>query len=122
MSESYGECEAGPGHERRRILQFHVEQAAAQGITVMISTGDNGAAGCDDDNVNSPAQYGLNVNGLGSSWFNVAVGGTDFNEYNTWSTYWNSTNQPITNNRLRTIPTSRKLPGTIRAPMPCGSR
>ena len=101
MSESYGECEAGLGTSGVEFYSFMWEQAAAQGITVMISTGDNGAAGCDDDNVNSPAQYGLNVNGLGSSWFNVAVGGTDFNEYNTWSTYWNSTNQPITQQSVK---------------------
>ena len=101
MSESYGECEASLGVSGVEFYSFMWEQAAAQGITVMISTGDNGAAGCDDDNVNSPAQYGLNVNGLGSSWFNVAVGGTDFNEYNTWSTYWNSTNQPITQQSVK---------------------
>jgi len=101
MSESYGGCEAGIGVSAVEFYSFMWEQAAAQGITVMVSTGDNGAAGCDDDNVNSPAQNGLNVNGIGSSWFNVAVGGTDFNEYNTWSTYWNSTNQPITQQSVK---------------------
>jgi subtilase family serine protease len=101
MSESYGECEANLTTGGVEFYSYMWEQAAAQGITVMVSTGDNGSAGCDDDNANSPAQDGLNVNGLASSWFNVAVGGTDFNEYNTWSTYWNSTNQPITQQSVK---------------------
>ena len=70
------------------------EQAAAQGISVMVSTGDNGAAGCDDPG--GPAQNGLNVNGLASTPWNVAVGGTDFDQFTNPSTYWNSTNDPIT--------------------------
>jgi hypothetical protein len=96
MSESYGSCEAGIGNGGIDFYNTMWEQAAAQGITVIVSTGDNGAAGCDDPDVNSPAQYGLNVNGLASTWSNVAVGGTDFNQYNKWSTYWNTTNAATT--------------------------
>ncbi|MBZ5656925.1 MAG: Ig-like domain repeat protein [Acidobacteriia bacterium] len=92
MSESYGLCEA---LLPAGIVQFYGllwEQAAAQGISAMVSTGDNGAAGCDPPSFFNAAQNGLQVNGLASTPFNVAVGGTDFDQYNVWSTYWNPTN------------------------------
>jgi hypothetical protein len=94
MSESYGECELGLGTAGNQFYSALWEQAAAQGISVFVSSGDNGSAGC--DNPGGPAQFGLNVNGIASTAFNAAVGGTDFNEYNTWSTYWNSTNNSAT--------------------------
>jgi hypothetical protein len=43
-----------------------------------VSSGDSGSAGCDDPNTETAAQYGLAVNGLASTPFNIAVGGTDF--------------------------------------------
>lgn len=95
MSESYGQCEASLGQGGAIFYGLLWEQAAAQGITAMVSTGDNGAAGCDDPNF--PAQFGLRVNGLASTPFNVAVGGTDFNQFTTDPlTYWKTTNDPIT--------------------------
>ncbi len=94
MSESYGECELGLGTAGNQFYYGLWQQAAAQGISVFVSSGDNGAAGC--DNPGGPAQYGLNVNGIASTPFNAAVGGTDFNQYKQWTTYWNSTNDPTT--------------------------
>ncbi len=94
MSESYGSCELGMGTAGNQFYYSLWEQAAAQGISVFVSSGDNGAAGC--DNPGGPAQYGLNVNGIASTPFNAAVGGTDFNQYKKTTTYWNSTNNPST--------------------------
>ncbi|MCU1299391.1 MAG: Peptidase propeptide [Acidobacteriaceae bacterium] len=94
MSESYGQCELSMGVSGNNFYGALWEQAAAQGISVFVSSGDNGAAGC--DNPGSPAQNGFNVNGLASTLFNAAVGGTDFNQYNKWSSYWNSTNNATT--------------------------
>ena len=94
MSESFGQCELALGDEGVLFYGALWEQAAAQGISVFVSTGDNGAAGC--DNPGAPAENGLNVSGLASTPFNAAVGGTDFNEFNNWATYWNTTNDPIT--------------------------
>jgi len=90
MSESYGECELGLGTAGNQFYYTLWEQAAAQGISVFVSSGDNGAAGC--DNPGGPAQYGLNVNGIASTPFNAAVGGTDFNQYQSQATYWNPSN------------------------------
>ena len=46
MSESYGFCEAGLGATNNAFYNLLWEQAAAQGITVLISSGDSGSAGC----------------------------------------------------------------------------
>jgi subtilase family serine protease len=71
------------------------KQAAAEGITVVVSTGDNGATGCDQPSgnplFNQPAAFGLAVNGISSTPYNVSVGGTDFNDLTNPATYWNST-------------------------------
>lgn len=94
ISESYGECELGLGTAGNQFYSTIWAQAAAQGISVFVSSGDNGSAGC--DNPGGPAQYGLNVNGIASTPFNAAVGGTDFNQYKKGSTYWNSSNNATT--------------------------
>ncbi len=102
MSESFGACEAGLTSEGVQFYQLLWEQAAAQGITVMVSTGDSGSAGCDSPDTENVAQFGLGVNGIASTAFNVAVGGTDFNQFNKQSTYWNSTNNPNTQQSVMT--------------------
>ena len=94
LSESYGQCEKSLGTSGVQFYGSLWEQAAAQGISVFVSSGDSGAAGCDSPS--GPADLGLQVNGIASTPFNAAVGGTDFNQYQTWSTYWNSTNDPLT--------------------------
>jgi Pro-kumamolisin, activation domain/Bacterial Ig-like domain (group 3) len=92
MSESFGNCEAGLGTTGNQFYNTLWEQAAAQGITVMIASGDPGSAGCDNFNTPTPASQGLAVSGFASTPFNVAVGGTDFDDVGTQSTFWSSTN------------------------------
>jgi hypothetical protein len=96
MSESYGFCELGLGTAGNQGFNAMWEQAAAQGITVMISAGDNGAAGCDNFNAIGPARFGLQVSGFASTPFNVAVGGTDFYDLTNANLYWNNTNAATT--------------------------
>jgi len=95
ISVSFGQCEQSLG-STNAFLSNLWEQAAAQGITVAVSSGDNGSASCDDENSQEYAVGGLAVNGLASTPYNVAVGGTDFyypNYTNLTSadlqTYWN---------------------------------
>src|SRR5580704_9710108 len=95
MSESFGGCEQQIG----TLNQFHSalwEQAAAQGITVMVSSGDGGSAGCDNFDTAQTATQGLAVSGFASTPFNVAVGGTDFDQINKWSQFWSTTNNSTT--------------------------
>ena len=47
MSLSFGLCEAAMGTSQNQIWNSLWQQAAAQGITVLVSSGDSGAAGCD---------------------------------------------------------------------------
>jgi subtilase family serine protease len=96
MSESYGDCESNLGSAENTFYNNLWQQASAQGITVAVSTGDSGSAGCDNPNQETLALAGPAVNGLGSTPYNVAVGGTDFDEYGNWTKYWSSTNDPKT--------------------------
>ena len=98
MSLSFGLCEKNLTSENA-FFNGLWEQAAAQGITVTVSSGDPGSAGCDDFNTPTPATHGLAVNGIASTPFNIAVGGTDFDDVGTQATYWNQSpgaNDPVT--------------------------
>ena len=94
VSLSFGGCESAQGSFNTFISSLW-EQAAAQGQTVLVSTGDSGSAGCDDGT--QFAVGGQAVNGLASTPYDVAVGGTDFyySDYATGgasvSNYWNLT-------------------------------
>ena len=90
MTESFGGCEEGVTTAESANISNLAEQAAAQGITYMVSAGDNGSAGCDDP-TKSVATHGVSVNVLASSAYTVAVGGTMFNDTASPATYWNAT-------------------------------
>jgi len=96
MSESYGFCELFLGTAGNQFFSSLWQQAAAQGITVMISSGDGSSAGCDNFNNLGPATLGLQVSGFASTPYNVAVGGTDFNDLTNASTYWSTSNNSTT--------------------------
>jgi subtilase family serine protease len=102
MTESFGICE--PNVTSTQLAGFSAvsEQAAAQGITYLVATGDTGSSGC--DNLNETVATGpIAVSALASTAFNTAVGGTIFNENGNDSVYWSSnTNTPIT--ALKYIP------------------
>ena len=90
MTESFGLCEAAMGQAEISGLNALAQQAAAQGITYTVAAGDTGAPGC--DNLSETTATGpISVNGLASTPFTVAVGGTIFNENNQNSKYWSST-------------------------------
>ncbi len=90
LSASFGQCEAILGDSGNQFWGSLWEQAAAQGQTVVVSTGDNGS-------VCNPA-LGVSVSGVASTPWNVAVGGTDFfySDYATGGasapSFWNATN------------------------------
>jgi hypothetical protein len=106
MSESYGACEAELGAAGNQFHSSLWEQAAAQGITVLMAAGDTGSAGC-DDYADLEAKYGLGVSGLASTPFNVAVGGTDFNDPTDPYTYWSNANiSPSQSSAISYIPES----------------
>ncbi len=77
---SFGECEQALTTSENAVINELWEQAAAQGIAVTVATGDTGSAACDygDSSTTTTAKYGLAVNGLASTAYDIAVGGTDF--------------------------------------------
>jgi len=106
LSESYGICEAFLGTTGNAFYNSMWQQAAAEGITVVVSSGDSGSAGCDPDPSGlSPnaAIDGVSVSGIASTPYNVAAGGTDFDPSTTTNTYWNTTSGTV-NSALGYIP------------------
>ena len=91
MSTSFGLCEASLGSSGNSFLSSLWQQAAAEGITVFVSSGDSGAAGCDSASA-STATHGRAVNGLCSTPYSVCVGGTELNDVSNPTLYWASSN------------------------------
>jgi subtilase family serine protease len=96
LNLSFSECEANLGSDNAAVNAMY-EQAAGEGMTVVVATGDTGAAGCtatadfgQQGDVNSS---GYAVSGLASTPYNLAVGGTDF-DINQEAQYWSGSNQP----------------------------
>jgi hypothetical protein len=92
MTESFGGCEADSTSTEAAGVSALAEQAAAQGITYFVSSGDNGAEGCDDPDSEMVASGPVSVSLLASTPFNVAVGGTVFNDTANPTNYWSATN------------------------------
>jgi hypothetical protein len=104
MTESFSGCEADTTSTNAAGISALAEQAAAQGITYFVAAGDNGAEGCDDPSTETVASGPLSVNVLASTAFNVAVGGTVFNENGQTSTYWSTTNSGNFESAISYIP------------------
>ena len=101
LSVSYGACELAEGTAGNALYNTLWQSAASEGIAVFVASGDSGAALCDAGQSSTygepwAAQYGLAVNGLASSQYDTAVGGTDFNWGSTASPYWKSSNSSTT--------------------------
>jgi trimeric autotransporter adhesin len=106
LSLSFGGCEALNAPFNDAFYNSEWEQAAAQGQTVIVSSGDSASAGCDPSDV-SYAEYGRQVNGLGSTPWNIAVGGTDFYYPGGLSSvfnFWSQVNDGKNGSLLQSLP------------------
>ena len=94
MSLSFSTCEPNLTTAGQVLFADLWEEGAAQGISVVLSAGDGGAAGCDNFDTQTSAMLGIAVNGFASTPFNIAVGGTDFDDAGTQVSggFWSSTN------------------------------
>lgn len=97
MELSYGECESLNGTASNAAYNSAYQQGVAEGISIFVAAGDEGATGCDSTPYGAYLWAGVDgiaVNGLASSPYDVAVGGTDFSDTysNSSSTYWNTSN------------------------------
>src|ERR1700677_4630599 len=91
MSVSYGDCEANEGAGGNAFNSQLFEQAAAQGTSIFIAAGDNGPAECDDSN-DSYEVLGYAAPAEASTWYSVAVGGSEFDEGSNVANYWSPNN------------------------------
>lgn len=92
LSVSFSNCEAALGASGNQVILEAAEQAAAQGITMIVAAGDSGSAGCDDFETEAQATQGFAVNGFASTPYTIAVGGTDFDVLSSsFASYVNNT-------------------------------
>ncbi len=110
LSSSYGGCELQfnatastiSGQSELAAYNNILAQANVQGMTVVNSAGDAGAADCD---TSALATEGLNVDFPASSPYVTAAGGTMFSgDVSTPSTYWSGTNGANGGSALSYIP------------------
>ena len=92
MSISFGGCEQQAGQGGVQIWDSLFKQAAGEGISVFVSSGDSAAAGCDQSFTTPPASQILSPNAICSSSYATCVGGTEFADSANPTQYWSSTN------------------------------
>jgi len=104
ISISYGSCEAESGAAQNAAFNTIYQQAVAEGISIFVAAGDEGAASCDAGQ--STATHGIGVSNSASTQYNVAVGGTDYADVlnNSASTYWSQNNSANYGSALSYIP------------------
>jgi subtilase family serine protease len=92
VSVSYGESEAENGASSNLYVNNLYALGAAEGVSIFVSSGDEGAASSDASAVN--ATHGIAVSGWTSTPNNVSVGGTDYADtfLGMTGTYFSSTN------------------------------
>jgi hypothetical protein len=101
LSVSFGAGEQEMGASENQLWNALWEQAAAQGQTVLVASGDYGQVP-DIEYAFYGQLVGPAVNGLASTPWNIAVGGTDFyySDYASGApsadSDWNATNDPTT--------------------------
>jgi uncharacterized protein (TIGR03437 family) len=100
ISFSFGQCEANLSAMILTAEEDLAKQANAEGITWIVSSGDAGAAACDQGTF--PATHGLAVPAPASVPEVTAVGGTEL--VGNSSQYWNIKNSPTLGSALSYMP------------------
>lgn len=104
MSISYGACESSVGKSGVQFWDTLFEQAAAEGISVFVSSGDAGASGCETAFAAPQSNpRAISPNYICSSSYATCVGGTEFNDASDHSQYWGS-NGPNQSSAMGYIP------------------
>jgi pseudomonalisin len=91
MSISFGGCESLNGRGAVNFFDALFSTAAAEGISVFVSSGDSGAAGCVKQFTTPPATQVASPNFICSSSHVTCVGGTQFADTPS-NLYWSPTN------------------------------
>jgi len=104
VSISYGTSETEFGTAGNSFVNTLYQTAAAEGVSVFVSSGDSAATLT--DNRSEVAIHGVSVSGFASTPYNVAVGGTDFSDFasGTTAAFWSSTNGIYYNSAKSYVP------------------
>ncbi len=92
MSLSFALCEADAGRAAVNFYDSVFSQAAAEGISVFVASGDSGAAGCAASFTVPPASQAAGTNYICSSSYATCVGGTEFADTVNPGAYWRAGN------------------------------
>ena len=105
MSLSFGGCESAGGQSGVAFWDGLFSQAAAEGISAFVSSGDAGVAGCDDHHVAPPTtpQF-ASPSYFCASGYATCVGGTQFADTASPGSYWAPTNSAGLESALGYIP------------------
>jgi subtilase family serine protease len=105
ISISYGGCEAAFTASDVVTVEAWLQQATAQGQTIVAAAGDTGAAACDYSSgpfLVRSATHGLAVDFPASSPLVTSVGGAEFDEGS--GSYWNTNNNGNNGSAISYIP------------------
>ena len=105
ISISYGAPEASLSVANRQQIEMLYMQSAAQGISIFVSVGDDGADANHSD-YGIAGVNGISVNGRAATEWNVAVGGADFEDtyFGTVGDYWSPAGSATGQSALSYIP------------------
>jgi subtilase family serine protease len=103
VTMSYLNCEADISGGGQSLWGSLWSQAASQGQSVFVASGDSGAAGC-DASTEKVATQGKAVNAICSTPNSTCVGGTEFNDSANPGAYWSATNGAGLGSALSYIP------------------
>ena len=122
LSLSYGSCEEVEGVGGNAFDNAIFEQAAAQGISVFVASGDNGPAGCDNQGSQTYEVLGYATGAEASTPYSVSVGGTMFyGDVAAPTTYWSPSNNPLYQSSAITyIPEYPWNESRVASPIPSG--
>jgi subtilase family serine protease len=105
MNISFLKCESAAGSSGVAFWDTLFQQAAGEGISVFVSSGDSGASGCDTHGTTPPTSPSPNSpNYICSSSYATCVGGTEFNDTSDPTDYWSSSNGTDNVSALNYIP------------------
>jgi len=91
LSISFGSCESDVQSSGVSYLDQLFSQAAVEGISVLVASGDAGVAECDSTSTPPKLQF-RSPNALCSSSYVTCVGGTQFADTSNPDAYWRATN------------------------------
>ena len=105
VSTSFGSPEALFTEAERDDMEMLYMQAAGQGVSVFVSGGDDGADANHSDR-QIAGVHGISTNGRATTEWNVAVGGTDFEDtyFGTTAQYWSPVSSATGQSALSYVP------------------